>query len=279
MRLHTVPRPRLVGACISLAAVCLTFLLLPAAPPAAVHSARISYFIPPKTSIYLQDNPFHVGDNVTAKNISFCWPKPKPGRFCGGGFSKGTLDPAGGTPGESYDFFEKGFLPSGLFINFKNGNLQGTVKPQLNRVWKFEVCAYQPHGAGKSHARCAPTAISIVGAYDGDWSGTLTGTYTYTTPYEHDVVPIDDDLSFTVKDGTFDQDGTGTYVTTIGPNGNATITEVFSDQLTCTFQIQFYTDGTASSGQTLSCQNTDSESNGNYVSSFGGGAIHLKRTS
>ena len=145
-------------------------------------------------------------------------------------------------------------------------------------AWKFQVCAYQSYGGGRSHARCAPTSITIVGAYDGDWEGALTGTFTYTTPYEHDVVPINDDLSFTVTNGQYVQDASSTP-TTIGPNGNATITRTFSGDLTCTFQIAFYTDGTASSGQTLSCQHTDSQSNGNYVSTFTDGAIHLKRTS
>lgn len=241
----------------------------------------IFYVIPPKT-VQALSQPFRVGEPVTSKNISFCWPRPKPGHFCGGALNKGTVLPAGGTPGDSYDFFEKGFLPFGLVINFKNGNLQGTVKKQLNRVWKFQVCAYQAYGGGKSHAKCAPTSITVVGAYDGDWEGTLTGTYTFPAdpPFTGATSsPVNDDISLTVVNGKYSQDGTDNGPsTTIGPNGNGTFTNVFSDDLNCTFQIQFYPDGTASSGQTLSCQATISFDNGiSGVETFTGGAIHLKR--
>jgi hypothetical protein len=250
----------------------------PARAPAAAGTTPIFYVIPPSTAVELL-NPFHVGENVTAKKISFCWPMPKPGHLCGGSLNKGTLFPAGGTLGESYDFFTKGFLPFGLVLNFTNGNLQGTVKQQLSRTWEFQVCAYQSSGGGKSQAKCQPASISVVGAYDGEWQGALTGTYNYSWDRSlgPQAVPVVYDFDFKVVNGKYSMDGTSPS-TTIGPNGNVSFTQSFSGDLTCSFQFQFYINGTASSGQTLSCQATVQDAGGTSLETFTGGAIHLKRS-
>jgi hypothetical protein len=224
-----------------------------------------------------------VGKNVNPLELSYCVPRPKPGRFCGGGLDRGVKDPSGGNPDDHYAFYvRKGFLPFGLVLHVNTGLLTGTVRPQSNRVWRFKVCVDQGQLTKKF---CAPTFIQVIGAYDGTWTGTINGTETVSGAGSTYSQPYSDSIYDTVVNSILDQSGGGTQAT-IDANGNATATYQVNtywndgnvSDWPCTFNLHFdYAHGTAQNGQPISCQATNPDGDGE-TATFTSGTVTLTRT-
>jgi hypothetical protein len=224
-----------------------------------------------------------VGQNVNSLELSYCVPRPKPGRFCGGALNRGVKDPSGGNPDDHYSFrVKKGFMPAGLVLHFKNGWLTGTVRPQRNHVAKFQVCVDQ---GILTKETCAPTFIQVEGAYDGTWTGTINGTESVTgagSPYSQ---PYSDSVYDTVVNSTLTQSGGGAQ-TTIDAHGDASATYQVNtywndgnvSNWPCTFNLHFdYVHGTAQNGLPISCQATNPDGDGE-TATFTNGTMTLTRT-
>ena len=83
------------------------------------------------------------------RTVSFCEPRVAPGRLCGGGLGPTPSNPSGGPTSPAggplnYSFTTKsGFLPKGLVLSFRTGQITGTpAKYNSPRTYKFMVCAY-----------------------------------------------------------------------------------------------------------------------------------------
>jgi hypothetical protein len=162
-----------------------------------------------------------VGQTV---HVSYCNPKPLPGRDCGGPFVKSQLDPylSNNTGGGPWLFkIHSGFLPAGLVLH-SNGLLTGTVSRinRLTRPWPFTICVTEfGHTASSStKGRCDTATINVETKqkptppppppppppptpqptpFVGTWAGTLIATVTWTTQSGH----FTDNLNLSVNGG------------------------------------------------------------------------------
>jgi hypothetical protein len=264
-------------------------ITIPAAlgSPSRSHGTRIIYYIPFGPPVDMHNIVVRVGENVNSKKYSYCWPTPKPGRFCGGALNRGTKDPSGGNPRDHYTFtVRRGFVPLGLALHFKNGWLTGTVRPQLNRVWRFHVCVDQ---GAFTKATCAPASISVIGAYDGNWTGTITGTETVNGDGSEYTQTYSDTFFLTVANSTLTFDANvGGAQAKIDSHGDATASYGLNvywnngdvSEFPCTFNMHFTYAGTGSgsgpNGQPVSCQGTNP--NDGETATFTNGTVTLTRT-